>query len=99
MIPAIHRGAVQDALNAVVIHPVFDLSTSLALLPEALDDRFIIIDSNCLREGNCVASVILDASTGEQVVACCFQVILKTDTFVDAVSHHTSPGSSSYGSI
>ena len=81
MIPALHPGAVQDALNATVIHPVFELSIGAGfVLPETLEDRFLCVDTALLQEGHCVASIGLDGAGGH-VVSCCFQVILKTDTF------------------
>jgi hypothetical protein len=61
--------------------PFFELSTSLTSLPVHLEDRFVIIDAEALREGNCIASVQQDAS-GLDVVAVCFQVVLKGTKFV-----------------
>jgi hypothetical protein len=75
--PVFELRAVTDALNVNNVPPVFELSTSLTSLPVHLEDRFVIIDAEALREGNCIASVQQDAS-GLDVVAVCFQVFTVT---------------------
>ena len=49
------------------------------VLADTMEDRFLHAEAKMLVDGHCL---VLDPASGEQIVACCFQVLLKTSSFL-----------------